>query len=127
MDVRRYDFPKSDALTPGEYKTLRFTARERLPNGTWQPITSFSNFSNIEFYLMDKGGDAGSTQAERRARSVFYVQQSAMTISAPPLIDVPLPAVDTAKVRPGARWYELWADYLGNPTRLAYGWIQFED
>lgn len=127
MDVRRYDFPKTDALTPGEHKTLRFTARERLPNGTWQPISSFASFSNIEFYLLDKAADAGATMTERRARSIFYVTQASMNVSTPPLIDVPLQAADTAKVRTGARWYELWADYLGNPTRLAYGWIQFED
>jgi len=123
-DVRRYDFPETDPIVPGEGKILRFTVRERTGPNTWVNASSFAQYANTTFFLMDKAADAGTTDAERKAKSVFW---ASATPGTPPYMDVILSPAQTALVRTGARWYELWTDYDGVPTRLAYGHISFVD
>ncbi len=125
VDVRRFDFPKAEAIACGEDRILRFKARQRTSSGTWAVMTDLSGFSNLELYVFDKLKDGGLTVTERRNAAVFYVPQSAMNLSTAPNIDVPVTAAQTALVRPGERFYELWGEHSGLLTRLAYGFLSF--
>lgn len=121
-DSRRYDFSRADARTAGEDFEITFTVREKQSDGSYLNAASFAAYSGWVCYLFDDYRDAGGTAAER---STAAIASGAVTPGTPPSITVAYTALQTANVRPGDRWYELWATVSSKLTRLAYGILPF--
>lgn len=121
LDERRYDIPWKEAITPGEYRLLGYTVREKQLNGSFVNASSFGVYTEWEFYAFDKLGDGGNTQASRQAAAIFFVAAASIGVSGPPLATVPLSEANTALILPGMRAHELWAKISGNWSRLSYG------
>lgn len=108
----RYDFEKSDNLTPGETRTLRFVVKDE--NGVDE--TSFAGWE-FEFFVIDTLDEADGLTALRAAAAVNIVDAS-ITASAPNA-DVAISTTDWPAA--GTHAYEFWRVDSGNEGRLAYG------
>jgi len=123
VDERRYDIPRTEACTPGEARSIRYSVREKT-NGVFAAATSFAAYSDWEFYLYDKLGDGGLDQTARQAAAIFYVEAASFTLSAP-YATVPMTEAQTALVNPGMRAHELWVKIGGAWSRVSYGDVPF--
>jgi hypothetical protein len=124
VDERRSDVPTSEARTPGEAITVRFTVREKQSDGSYLDASAFTGYADWEFYLLATLDAAGPTAAQLLAADILG-GNATITPGTAPLVDVAIAEADSANVPIGLRAYELWATVDGSRTRLAFGTIPF--
>lgn len=125
VDIRRYDLPKDHPFTPGEYGNLTIKVREEQSDGTLPYATDFSSYTNWQFWVLKTGDLKLKTYAEMDAAKIFKCASTGsdgITPATAPDIDVIMSVAKTSLVVvTQSIWYEFWADYGGQPKRLAYG------
>ncbi len=126
VDERRYDISAKYAIARGEYRSIRYTVREKV-GGVWTNVSTFTPFTEWEFYCLDRlGTDKTLTQVGRQTASIFYVAVGAMTLSVP-YVTVPMTELQTAMPSVGTRAHELWVKINGNWSRVSFGDLPFVD
>lgn len=122
-DIRRYDLPDTHPFTPGEQGDLTIKVREEQADQTLPYASNFANYSNWQFWVLKTGDLKLKTYAEMDAAAIFKCESGdGLTVATPPNISLIFSAAKTSLVVvTQSIWYEFWADYGGQPKRLAYG------
>lgn len=114
----RQDFPKSEGLTPGINRTLRWVAED----ADGDLIEDFTGW-DVKFFWLAEGGRAAADGPTALEAAALFVDEP--TLDAAPNIDVVLDDSDWAAdgIGTGDFDYELWRVDTDNVERLAYGII----
>ena len=122
-DIRRYDLPADHPFTPGELRSITMPIREEQTDGTFDPAASFAAYDNWQFWCMKSSSHKCKSYAELDTAAIFKCAVSdGITVLTPPNLNIEISAAKSALVTvTTAIAYEFWADYNGEPTRLAYG------